>query len=81
MKTYWPLRRSGSVTCTPAGNPYPNGITYNGVVDDLTVVLEPGVVVSDTVQVTSNTAYADLRIEGATDTSIGTTIIMFRMPM
>src|SRR5204863_6903239 len=64
----------GTVTCPPSNNPYPNGITYNGAVEDLTVVLEPTVTVSDTVQLTSSTAYVDLRIEGRTDTSIGTTI-------
>ena len=60
----------GTVTCPPAGNPYANGITYNGVVEDLTVVLEPDVVVSETVQASAGTAGVDLRIEGETDTSI-----------
>lgn len=34
---------SGTVTCTPAGNPYPDGITYIAPPADLTIVLEDGV--------------------------------------
>src|SRR5687767_15980068 len=37
----------GTVTCTPAGNPYPGGIDYDPVVADLTVVLQAGVVVDN----------------------------------
>ena len=33
----------GTVTCTPAGNPYPNGITYIAPPADLTIVLQDGV--------------------------------------
>ena len=33
----------GTATCTPAGNPYADGIAYT--VDDLTIVLAPGVAV------------------------------------
>jgi len=35
----------GTVVCTPLGNPYPGGITYISPTDDLTVVLENGVIV------------------------------------
>ncbi|HWT30934.1 MAG TPA: hypothetical protein VN240_07895, partial [Propylenella sp.] len=40
----------GTVTCSPNGNPYPNGIEYN-VVEDLTVVLQPGVVTQQSVDI------------------------------
>ena len=33
----------GTVTCTPAGNPYPDGITYIAPPADLTIVLQDGV--------------------------------------
>ena len=33
----------GTVTCTPAGNPYPNGVTYIAPPADLTIVLQDGV--------------------------------------
>ncbi len=33
----------GTVTCTPAGNPYPDGVTYIAPPADLTIVLQPGV--------------------------------------
>jgi outer membrane autotransporter protein len=36
----------GTVTCTPAGNSFPNGIQYK--VDDLTIVIEDGVVIDTT---------------------------------
>ena len=64
----------GTVTCPPSLNPYPNGINYPGVVDDLTIVLEPNLVVTDSIITTSTTAGVDLRIEGRTDTSVSTTI-------
>jgi trimeric autotransporter adhesin len=35
----------GTVVCTAAGNPYPGGITYVSPTDDLTVVLDNGVIV------------------------------------
>src|SRR5687768_13440664 len=53
----------GTVTC-PAGL-YPDGISYD-VVDDLTVVLQPGVETEDTVSVLGD----DVRIEGQTGTLI-----------
>jgi outer membrane autotransporter protein len=34
-----------TVTCTSAGNPYPNGITYIAPPQDLTIVLDPDVMV------------------------------------
>ena len=42
---------AGTVTCTSAGNSYANGVTYAPVAD-LTVVLNPDVVVNSTVSVT-----------------------------
>lgn len=57
----------GTVTC-PAGN-YPNGIDYD-TVEDLTVVLEPGVVTQQTVELTSAGAGVELSLQGPTDTSI-----------
>ncbi|WP_354326798.1 hypothetical protein [Porphyrobacter sp. MBR-155] len=35
----------GTVVCTAAGNSYPGGITYVSPTDDLTVVLNNGVIV------------------------------------
>src|SRR3954469_7812766 len=63
----------GAVSCPPANNPYLNGITYNGLVDDLTVVLEPAVRVNDTVRMTSSGYYASLSLIGPIDTAIETT--------
>ena len=60
----------GIVTCTPAGNPYPNGINYPGVVEDLTVVLEPGVQTQQGVDLSSSLDGIDLRLEGHTGTFI-----------
>jgi trimeric autotransporter adhesin len=37
---------AGTVTCTPAGNIYPDGITYIAPIASLTVVLQNGVVVN-----------------------------------
>ena len=59
-----------TVHCDPGGNPYSSGITYTGVVEDLTVVLDPGVRVNDTVRMTSSGLYADLGLVGPTDTAI-----------
>ena len=61
----------GVVTCNPAGNPYPDGISYPGVTEDLTIVIEPGVQTLDGVTVTSSTSGVDLRIEGQDSTFIG----------
>ncbi len=70
----------GTVTCTPAGNTYPSGIDYDPVVVDLTVVLQPGVVVINNgtpaqpngVEIGSSTAGVDLSLLGGTNTSITT---------
>ncbi|MGZ8352947.1 MAG: autotransporter outer membrane beta-barrel domain-containing protein [Allosphingosinicella sp.] len=73
----------GTVTCQPSGNPYPGGIDYDppaGVVVDLTVVLQPGVVVANNgtpthpngIEIGSSTAGVDLSLQGATQTSIST---------
>src|SRR5205085_10916573 len=50
----------GSVTCPPSPNPYLNGVTYNRVADDLTVVLVPALPVNDTGRGNSTSPYADL---------------------
>lgn len=39
---------AGTVTCTPSGNPYPNGITYIAPPAGLTIVLQDGVRVDTT---------------------------------
>jgi outer membrane autotransporter protein len=41
-----PAAPGGTVTCTPAGNVFPNGIQYK--VDDLTIVVESGVIIDTT---------------------------------
>lgn len=71
----------GTVTCTPAGNPYPNGIDYDPVVADLTVVLQPGVVVTNAgtpahpngVEIGSSVPGVDLSLQAGTQTQITTT--------
>src|SRR4051812_43753400 len=63
----------GTVHCTPAGNPYPTGIDYGPTPDDLTLVLDPGVVTVQGVQLTSTAPDADLRVEGPVYTSIYST--------
>ncbi|MEA3036483.1 MAG: hypothetical protein QOH04_2255, partial [Sphingomonadales bacterium] len=64
----------GTVHCTPAGNPYPTGIDYGPTPDDLTLVLDPGVVTVQGVQLTSTAPDADLRVEGPVYTSIYATL-------
>ncbi|MCL5776095.1 hypothetical protein M1105_03650 [Limibaculum sp. FT325] len=57
-----------TVTCTPAGNPFADGIQYGNVglpVADLTVVIESGVVID-----TDATAEAGLRLFGSGDTTV-----------
>lgn len=49
----------GTVTCSPADNPFPNGITYVAQPADLTVVLEDGVDVQ-----TTAAANAGIRLDG-----------------
>jgi hypothetical protein len=71
----------GTVICTPAGNDYPNGIDYDppgGLVADLTVVLEPGVVVRNNgsatnpngVAMSSNAPGVDLSLQGPVNVDI-----------
>jgi uncharacterized protein with beta-barrel porin domain len=36
----------GTVVCTPAGNTYPNGVTYSNQLTDLTVVTQSGVTIN-----------------------------------
>jgi len=73
----------GTVTCTPAGNPYPGGIDYDppmGLVADLTVVLQPGVVVTNNgnvvnpngVEIGSSSEGVDLVLQAGTNTLIST---------
>ena len=61
------------VTCTTAGNPYPGGIDYTNEPEDLTIVLDPGVVVTDSLTATATAPSVDLRITGAVNTSITVT--------
>src|SRR5205085_3694049 len=67
-----PPAGGGTVSCPPSLNPYPNGITYNNIVDDLTIVLEPTVEAQGTVTATANSPYTDLRIEGPASTLVTT---------
>ena len=48
---------SATVTCTSAGNPYPDGVTYTPT-SDLTVVIDSDVTVDDTVSVSGPPAIA-----------------------
>jgi trimeric autotransporter adhesin len=66
----------GTVTCSPDGNPYPNGVTYTAT-DDLTIVLEDGVVIDTSGNLNFGVAAgsgpdADVIISGGTNTSITT---------
>src|SRR5689334_13506662 len=63
----------GVVSCPASGNPYPAGISYPGNVEDLTIVLEPGVVSNGSVSATSTTGGVDLRIEAQNTTLVATT--------
>ena len=66
----------GAVTCTPAGNPYPNGITYIAPPADLTIVLQDGVRVNTSgslnigVLAVGDSAFT---VNGGTNTLITTT--------
>lgn len=68
---------SSTVTCETADNPYPNGVTYIAPLDDLTIVLEDGVVIDTSgglnpgVQVLGNGATA-ITVLGGTNTAITT---------
>ena len=64
----------GTVTCPPSLNPYPNGITYDNQVNDLTIVLQPSLAASDRVSATSFTTGVDLRLEGRVNTTISTVL-------
>src|SRR3954452_7363720 len=64
----------GTVTCTPAGNPYATGIDYGPTPDDLTLVLDPGVVTVQGGQPPWTAPDADLRVEGPVYTSIYATL-------
>jgi hypothetical protein len=60
----------GVVTCPPSGNPYPDGVTYDPVVQDLTVVLQPGVVVTGGVEIGTIVPTVDLSLEAGAGTQI-----------
>jgi len=64
----------GTVTCSPSGNPYGSGISYPNEVEDLTVVLQPGVQTLEGLNITSGTGGVDLRLEGQTNTSVNSTL-------
>lgn len=55
----------GTVICDSDGNPYPNGVTYIEPADDLTIVLEDGVVID-----TSGGENAGVSAVGRGDTAI-----------
>src|SRR3954469_20284768 len=63
----------GTVHCTPAGNPYPTGIDYGPTPDDLTIVLDPGVVDVQGVSLTSTAPDADLKVDGSVYTFVYST--------
>ncbi len=66
----------GTVTCTPAGNPYPNGITYIAPPADLTIVLQDGVRVNTTGSLITGVSAVSanaLTVNGGTNTVITTT--------
>src|SRR5688500_18320727 len=60
-----PPAGGGTVSCSSAGNPYPGGITYDPVVEDLTVVFQDNlpVVTDDNVFIRSVTSGVGLRLE------------------
>jgi fibronectin-binding autotransporter adhesin len=60
----------GTVSCPPSGNPYPGGITYDPVVQDLTVVLQPGVTVTGGVEMGSAVPGVDLNLDADPNTQI-----------
>lgn len=68
----------GTVTCTPIGNTFPNGIEYK--VNDLTVVVQDGVIVNTTGGaepggiVSGGGAYGNLTIKAGTASGAGVTI-------
>ena len=67
----------GTVTCDADGNPYPNGVTYIAPVDDLTVVLEDGVIIDTTGGLNPGVLVlgigdTDITVRGGTNTAITT---------
>lgn len=70
----------GTVTCTPAGNNFPNGIQYK--VDDLTIVVQDGVIIDTTTKAGEpggvasggNGNYGDLVVKVGTASGSGVTI-------
>lgn len=67
----------GTVTCETDGNPYPNGVTYIAPLDDLTIVLENGVVIDTTGGLNPGvlvlgTGDTDITVLGGTNTEITT---------
>ena len=65
----------GTVSCPPSNNPYPNGITYAAQLFNLTVLLQSGVQVTDSITIGSSTAGVNLNLNGPTNTSISTTFL------
>lgn len=55
----------GTVVCTPDGNPYPGGVTYVSPADDLTIVLQNGVIIT-----TSAPANSGISITGGGDAGV-----------
>lgn len=70
----------GTVTCDADGNPYPNGVTYIAPLDDLTIVLEEGVVIDTSGNLNPGvlvlgTGATDITVLGGTNTAITTDAI------
>ena len=76
-----PANPGDTVTCTPAGNDFPNGIQYK--VDDLTIVVQDGVVIDTATKANEpggivsggNDNYGDLTVKVGTASGSGVTII------
>lgn len=67
----------GTVTCETGGNPYANGITYIAPLDDLTIVLEDGVVIDTSGNLNPGVLAlgvgdTDITVLGGTNTAIMT---------
>ncbi len=75
-----PANAGDTVTCTPAGNNFPDGIQYK--VNDLTIVVQDGVIIDTTTKANEpggvvsggNGNYGDLVVKVGTASGVGVTI-------
>jgi outer membrane autotransporter protein len=75
-----PANAGDTITCTPAGNPFPDGIQYK--VNDLTIVVQDGVIIDTTTKANEpggvvsggNGNYGDLVVKVGTAAGAGVTI-------